>query len=159
LPPHHARRLARRKCEAALAGAGRGDGFVLAADTVVAVGRRILPKTEEEAEARRCLDLLSGRAHRVYTAVAIACPDGRIRERLVETRVKFKRLSEPETLSYLASGEWHGKAGGYAIQGYAAAFVLSLVGSYGAVVGLPLYETAMLLGGAGYPLRDGWVPR
>ena len=159
LPPHHARRLARAKCEAALATVEERDGFVLAADTVVAVGRRILPKTEDEAEARRCLDLLSGRAHRVHTAVAIACPDGRIRERLVETRVKFKRLSEPEIASYLTSEEWRGKAGGYAVQGYAAAFVLSLVGSYGAVVGLPLYETAMLLGGAGYPVREGWVAR
>lgn len=129
---------------------------MLAADTVVAVGRRVLPKAEDVGEARRCLELLSGRVHRVHTAVALGCPDGRMRERLVETRVKLKRLSEPETLAYLASGEWRGKAGGYAIQGLAASFVLSLVGSYGAVVGLPLYETALLLDGAGYPVRSGW---
>ena len=137
------------RCEA-------GD-FVLAADTVVAVGRRILPKTDTEEEARQCLDLISGRAHRVHTALALACPDGRIRERLVETRVKVKRLSEREIASYLSSKEWRGKAGGYAIQGLAAAFVLSLVGSHSAVVGLPLYETALLLDGVGYPVRAAWA--
>lgn len=156
LPAQLARRLAREKCQAALARIGAGDAFLLTADTVVAVGRRILPKAEEEAEARRCLGLLSGRAHRVHTAVALSCPAGRLRERLVETRVRMKRLSEPEIDAYLSSGEWHGKAGGYAIQGLAAAFVLSLIGSYGAVVGLPLYETASLLEGAGYPVRSGW---
>lgn len=155
LPAPHARRLAREKCQAALPRARAGD-FVLAADTVVAVGRRILPKAETEEEARRCLDLVSGRAHRVHTAIALSCPDGRIRERLVESRVKFKRLSIPEIASYVSSGEWHGKAGGYAIQGLAAAFVLSLVGSHSAVVGLPLYETALLLDGVGYPVRANW---
>ena len=156
LPPHHARRLAREKCVAGM-DALTASAFVLAADTVVAVGRRILPKAETPEEARRCLELLSGRAHRVHTAVALGDPAGRVRERLVETRVKVKRLSEPEIAAYLASGEWRGKAGGYAIQGLAAAFVLSLVGSYGAVVGLPLYETAALLGGAGYPVRANWA--
>ena len=156
LPPGLASRLAREKCEAARAAEGGEGGFLLAADTVVAVGRRVLPKAEEEGEARRCLELMSGRAHRVYTAIALSCPAGRLRQRLVETRVKMKRLSDPEIAAYLASGEWRGKAGGSAIQGLAAAFVLSLVGSYGAVVGLPLYETAALLEGAGYPVRAGW---
>lgn len=156
LPSRLASRLAHEKCEAARSVRGGGDGFLLAADTVVAVGRRVLPKAEEEGEARRCLDLLSGRAHRVYTAIALSCPAGGLRQRLVETRVKMKRLSDPEIASYLASGEWRGKAGGYAIQGLAAAFILSLAGSYGAVVGLPLYETAALLEGSGYPVRAGW---
>lgn len=155
LPRDLARRLARQKAEAA--GEGGAPCFLLAADTVVAVGRRILPKAETEEQARACLALLSGRAHRVYTGLALTTPAGKVRERLIETRVKFKRLSEPELASYLASGEWHGKAGGYAIQGLAAAFVLSIVGSYSSVVGLPLYETAALLGGEGYPVRHGWA--
>jgi septum formation protein len=156
LPPHLARRLAREKCEAAVARLDASTTVVLAADTVVAVGRRVLPKAEDRDEARRCLELLSGRAHRVYTAVAVSGADRRIRERLVETRVRMKRLGEPDIQAYLGSGEWHGKAGGYAIQGLAGAFVLSLIGSYGAVVGLPLYETACLLEGAGYDPRVGW---
>jgi septum formation protein len=124
--------------------------FVLAADTVVGVGRRILPKVENEAEGRACLALLSGRAHRVMTAVCVVAPDGRRAARLAESRVHFKRLSPQEVASYLASGEGLGKAGGYAIQGRAGAFVMTLQGSYSAVVGLPLYETANLLQGLGY---------
>lgn len=154
LPAQVARRLAIAKAEAGT----RPGAFVLGADTVVAVGRRILPKAGTEGEARACLDLLSGRGHRVFTAVALATPAGRVRHRLVETRVRFKRLSRPEIEAYLASGEWRGKAGGYAIQGLAAAFVLGLVGSYPAVVGLPLYETATLLEGEGYPVRRTWNP-
>lgn len=157
MPGHHAARLAREKCECVLRRPEAEGSFLLAADTVVAAGRRILPKAEDTDQARQCLELLSGRAHRVYTAIALACPDGRLRQRLVETRVKMKRLSEPEIAAYLSSGEWRGKAGGYAIQGLAAAFVVSLVGSYGAVVGLPLYETAALLDGAGYPIRGSWA--
>lgn len=149
LPAAHARRLAREKAEALAA--REPDALVLAADTVVACGRRILPKAETEAEARACLALLSGRAHRVYTAVALAGPAG-FSERLSLTRVVFKRLSAEEVNAYIASGEWQGKAGGYAIQGRAAAFVRLLTGSYSGVVGLPLFETCALLGGAGFPL-------
>lgn len=154
LPRHLAARLARSKAEAVAA--GHGASYVLAADTVVAVGRRILPKAENAEVAASCLRLLSGRAHRVFTAVCLVTPAGAVRSRLVETRVRFKRLSEPEHASYLAAGEWRGKAGGYAIQGLAATFVLQLVGSYSAVVGLPLYETVSLLGGESYPVRQRW---
>jgi septum formation protein len=126
--------------------------FVLAADTVVAVGRRVLPKVEDEAEGRRCLELLSGRAHKVLTGVAVIGPDGRRATRLVESRVYFKRLAADELRRYLQSGEGQGKAGGYAIQGRAGAFVTALQGSYSAVVGLPLYETLGLLTGLGYRL-------
>jgi septum formation protein len=150
LPRIHAERLAREKAKAVAA--LEPGAFILAADTVVACGRRILPKAETEAEARACLALLSGRAHRVYTAVAIIGPDGRLRERISETRVAFKRLSAPETDLYIAGGEWRGKAGGYAIQGRAAAFVRLLTGSYSGVVGLPLFETSALLNGVGFPL-------
>lgn len=137
-------RLARAK-----AGAVDAPGaWVLAADTVVAVGRRILPKAESEEEARACLSLLSGRTHRVYTGVALKAPDGKVRSRLVETRVAFKLLSKADVDSYIASGEWRGKAGGYAVQGKAGAYVTNIVGSYSAVVGLPLHETANLLAGA-----------
>jgi septum formation protein len=146
LPRDHARRLAREKACAADA----RDALVLAADTVVACGRRILPKAEDEAAARACLQLLSGRAHMVITAIALVRADGAFAERLVETRVTFKRLEEREIAAYLESGEWRGKAGGYAIQGMAARFVRRLNGSYGAVVGLPLFETANLLESAGY---------
>ena len=145
-----AMRLARAK-----AGAARDkapDAFILAADTVVAVGRRILPKAESEDEARACLSLLSGRAHRVLTAVAALAPDGRIAARLSETRVHFKRLTPAETNAYLAGGEWRGKAGGYGIQGAAGAFVTALSGSYTGVVGLPLYETRCVLEGLGFRL-------
>jgi septum formation protein len=128
------------------------DAHVLGADTVVAVGRRVLPKVDDEGQGRACLELLSGRAHRVLTGVAVAGPDGRRVQRLVESRVHFKRLSDHEIDRYLASGEGVGKAGGYAIQGRAGAFVMSLQGSYSGVVGLPLYETANLLAGLGYRL-------
>ena len=125
---------------------------MLAADTVVACGRRILPKAETEAEARTCLALLSGRRHRVLTAVVLTAPDGRRVERLAESVVGFARLSEPQLCAYLDCGEWHGKAGGYAIQGRVAAHVRFLSGSYSNVVGLPLFETASLLRGLGYRL-------
>jgi septum formation protein len=147
LPRVHAVRLAREKAEAVAA--LEPAGFILAADTVVACGRRILPKAETEAEARQCLALLSGRAHRVYTAVALISPDGQLRERMSETRVSFKRLSTSELDAYIASGEWRGKAGGYAVQGHAAIFVRLLSGSYSGVVGLPLFEVAGLLAGVG----------
>lgn len=133
------------------------DAYVLAADTVVSVGRRILPKPATIEEAADCLRLLSGRAHRVYTGVSLAAPGGKLRTRLVETRVRFKRFSEREIESYLASGEWRGKAGGYAIQGIAGAFVVRLVGSYTSVVGLPLYETLALLDGVGFQTHMGWL--
>lgn len=155
-----AQRLARTKAEVARRAADRIeaniDGLVLAADTVVAVGRRILPKAETYDEAEACLQLLSGRGHRVYTAICVSAPRDVIRQRLVETRVRFKRLSRAEIEAYLASGEWRGKAGGYAIQGLAAAFVVKLVGSYTNVVGLPLHETASLLAGLKYPVLDAW---
>lgn len=125
---------------------------VLGADTVVAVGRRVLPKVEGEGEGRACLELLSGRAHRVLTGIAVVAPDGRRAQRLVESRVHFRRLSTQDIDRYLATGEGQGKAGGYAIQGRAGAFVISLQGSYSGVVGLPLYETANLLSGLGYRL-------
>jgi septum formation protein len=123
---------------------------VLAADTVVACGRRILPKAEDEATARSCLAMLSGRRHRVLGGVGLVCADGRYLHRLVTTTVTFKRLSGAEIDAYLAAGEWHGKAGGYAIQGRAAALVSWLSGSYSNVVGLPLFDTAALLAGAGW---------
>jgi septum formation protein len=143
-------RLARAKAEAARADAP--GAFVIAADTIVAVGRRILPKAETPEQARACLALLSGRAHRVLTAVAVAAPDGRTTARLSETRVHFKRLTRAETEAYIAGGEWRGKAGGYAIQGAAGGFVMALQGSYTGVVGLPLYETRCLLEGLGFRL-------
>ncbi|MEZ6024147.1 MAG: Maf family nucleotide pyrophosphatase [Hyphomonadaceae bacterium] len=136
-------RLARGKAEAVQAEGAR----VLAADTVVAVGRRVLPKAETEAEARDCLALLSGRGHRVLTGVALKGADGGVRTRLVETRVSFKRLTDADISAYIASGEWKGKAGGYAVQGLAGRYITYLVGSYSNVVGLPLYETANLLEG------------
>jgi len=148
LPRHCAQRLARTKA-AAVTDVG---GLVLAADTVVAAGRRILPKTETDAEARRCLMLLSGRRHRVVTAVVVRGPGGRCSERVVQSVVGFGRLSERQVEAYLASGEWRGKAGGYAIQGWAATFIRFLSGSYSNVVGLPLFETAQLLRGLGWPL-------
>ena len=148
-PRPHAQRLAREKCAAILAGP---DEFVLAADTVVSVGRRILPKAETEDQARRCLDLLSGRRHHVLTAIAVRAPDGRIAERVNNTAVIFNRLTSRQIDFYLASGEWQGKAGGYAIQGLAAAYIRQIDGSYSGVVGLPLFETAQLLRGLGFPL-------
>ncbi len=161
LPRACANRLARTKAEAAL-GLVRDDdelkgAYVLAADTVVAVGRRILPKAELLDEAAQCLRLLSGRNHRVHTAVCLVTPNEAFRQRLVETRVRFKRLSEDDIEAYLASGEWRGKAGGYAAQGIAGSFIVKVVGSYSNVVGLPLYETTALLSGEGYPIRFGWL--
>jgi len=159
-PRELARRLARDKLAAAGDVARRRDdmrqAYLIAADTVVAVGRRVLPKAEVADEAADCLRLLSGRQHRVYTAVCVLSPKGTRRERLVETRVRFKRLSGREIEAYLASEEWRGKAGGYAIQGLAEAFVVKLVGSHSAVIGLPLYETLSLLEGEGFPVRAAW---
>ena len=141
-------------CRLALAKAhdvasGHSQAAVLAADTVVACGRRILPKAESEQDARACLKLLSGRRHVVHGGVALALPGGKVMTRYVATRVGFKRLSHAEIETYIACGEWHGKAGGYAIQGRAAAFIPFINGSYSNVVGLPLYETQQLLEGAG----------
>ena len=152
LPNETPRRLALRLAhdKAVLVAARQAGAFVVAADTVVCVGRRVLPKTETADEARGCLALLSGRAHRVATGVAVVSPTGAVAERLAETRVHVKRLSEAEIEAYVASGEWRGKAGGYAIQGRAAGFVLDLQGSYSGVVGLPLYETLCLLQGLGW---------
>lgn len=163
LPRVLAARLAEEKAEAAakvaktrpeLAGA-----YLLAADTVVSVGRRILPKCEVVDEAAQCLRLLSGRAHRVYSGLTLITPKGAHRRRLVETRIRFKRLSRDEIDAYLAAGEWRGKAGGYAIQGLAGGFVAKLIGSYSSVVGLPLYETLSLLAGEGYPVHILWLNR
>ena len=138
--------------------AGIGNNvLVLAADTVVAVGRRILPKAEMMEEAADCLRLLSGRAHRVYTGVCLMTPSGQMKRRLVETRLRFKRLSNREMEAYLASAEWKDKAGGYAIQGIAGSFVVKIVGSYSGVVGLPLHETVALLAGEGYPVTFNWL--
>lgn len=147
LPRDYAVRVAREKALAVPDG-----GHVLAGDTVVALGRRILPKAEDEATARRCLELLSGRRHRVLSAIALRAPDGKLRERLSETSVRFKRLSPEEVESYLATGEWHGKAGGYAIQGAAEGLVAWLAGSHSGVVGLPLFETRALLKSAGFDI-------
>ena len=160
-PRSLAKRLSRTKAEKALEGLKKDgeaeDAFILAADTVVAVGRRILPKADLVDEASNCLRLLSGRSHRVYTGICLVTPAGKTRQRLVETRVRFKRLSREELESYLASGEWRGKAGGYAVQGLAGAFVVKLVGSYTNVVGLPLYETVGLLTADGYRVHDNWL--
>ena len=145
LPRDLALRLARAKATAVT----EEGAAVLAADTVVAAGRRALPKADTQAEARACLTLLSGRRHRVHTAVVLRLPGGAERTRRVETMVAFARLTEAQIEGYLATGEWHGKAGGYAIQGHAAAFVRFLSGSYSSVVGLPLFEAAQLLRGAG----------
>ena len=163
LPRSLATRLAGEKASAAhkvaSARADLAGGFLIAADTVVCVGRRILPKCELADEAGACLRLLSGRAHRVYTGLTLITPKGAARHRLVETRVRFKRLSAPEMEAYIASGEWRGKAGGYAIQGLAGAFVVRLIGSYSSVVGLPLHEVLQLLVGEGYPAHLFWLNR
>ena len=147
-PRVYARRMAREKAEAAADPAA----FVLAGDTVVALGRRILPKAEDEATARACLKLMSGRRHRVLSAVALRHPDGTLRERLSETIVRFKPLSAAEIDAYIAGGEWHGKAGGYAIQGSAEGLIAWISGSHSGVVGLPLFETRALLKAAGFEL-------
>ena len=158
-----AKRLAREKAELAVENATRTPELqgclILAADTVVALGRRVLPKAEMLDQASNCLRLLSGRSHRVYTGITLVTPKGAFRHRLVETRVRFKRLSREEMEAYLASGEWRGKAGGYAIQGLAGSFVVKLVGSYTNVVGLPLHETVSMLVGEGYPVHFNWVNR
>ena len=130
--------------------------FVLAADTVVSVGRAVMPKADLADDAIANLRTLSGRTHRVYTGVCLVSPNGALRQRLVETRVRFKRLSRDDIDSYMASQEWRGKAGGYAIQGRAGSFVVRLVGSYTNVVGLPLYETLALLAGEGYDIHRRW---
>ncbi|MBN9058089.1 MAG: Maf-like protein [Rhizobiales bacterium] len=161
LPRSLAKRLARSKADAARAMAARtpefADSYILAADTVVAVGRRILPKAEFHDQAAECIRLLSGRSHRVYTAVCLLTPKGSVRQRLVESKVRFKRLGRQEIDTYLGSGEWRDKAGGYAIQGLAGTFVVKLFGSYSSVVGLPLYETIAMLDGEGFPVRKGWL--
>lgn len=147
-PRPYAVRMAREKADAI-----PGDGaYVLAGDTVVALGRRILPKAEDEATARRCLELMSGRRHRVLSAVALKYPDGTLRERLSETIVRFKPLSAAEIDAYIAGGEWHGKAGGYAIQGCAEGLIAWIGGSHSGVMGLPLFETRALLKAAGFQL-------
>jgi len=160
-PRSLAKRLSRNKAEKARAAlkddADAAGAYFLAADTVVAVGRRILPKAEMIEEASNCLRLLSGRSHRVYSGICLITPSGKMRQRLVETRVRFKRLTRDEMESYLASGEWRGKAGGYGVQGLAGTFVVKLVGSYTAVVDLPLYETVALLTGEGYQVHFNWL--
>ena len=148
IPRDHALRLAQEK--AAKVSGENPDKIILAADTVVGVGRRILPKAETLEQAQYCLNLLSGRGHRVFTGVAVIKADGDMLSRVVETRLTMKRLSPPEMKSYLESGEWDGKAGGYGIQGIAEAYISKLIGSYSNVVGLPLFETRNLLQGAGY---------
>lgn len=161
LPRNLAKRLADEKAEAAVSLAKSdselGKAVIITADTVVGLGRRVLPKAETLEEAAGCLRALSGRSHRVYTGVVLVGSNGQFRRRLVESRVRFKRLSREDIDSYLASGEWRGKAGGYAIQGIAGAFVVKLSGSYTGVVGLPLYETASLLIGEGFPVHFNWL--
>jgi len=161
LPRNLARRLSADKVAAAIANAKAdpdlAGALILAADTVVSVGRRILPKAETIEQAAACLRQLSGRAHRVYTGLALATGKGHIRRRLIETRVRFKRLSREDIEAYLACGEWRGKAGGYAIQGFAGGFVVKISGSYSNVVGLPLYEVMTLLTGEGYPVHFNWL--
>jgi len=148
LPRAYASRMAREKAEAA----ADDNSHVLAGDTVVALGRRILPKAEDEATARKCLELVSGRRHSVLSAIALLSPDGTLRERVSETVVRFKRLSPEEIDAYLAGGEWHGKAGGYAIQGTAEGLIAWISGSHSGVVGLPLFETRALLKSAGFEI-------
>lgn len=159
-PRDYVRRMALEKLQAAevmpLVREAPGQPYLLTADTVVAVGRRILGKTEDVEKARAHLKLLSGRAHRVLTAVCLRTPQGRVRSRLVDTKVRFKRLSRDELEAYLLSDEWRGKAGAYAIQGLAAAFVRHLNGSYSSVVGLPVYEVVQLLAGNGFPVLSRW---
>jgi septum formation protein len=150
LPRDHALRLASEKAEAVAK--NHPGALVLAADTVVAVGRRILPKVEDEATLRACMKLLSGRRHRVLTGVALTAPGQALRTRIVETMIAMKRLSDEEIDFYAGHGEWRGKAGGYALQGYGEVYVRYIAGSYSNVVGLPLAETRNLLKGAGYNL-------
>jgi len=154
-------RLAKEKAKKALTmpqvEALSGDVFVLAADTVVALGRRVLGKPETAAEASEMLQLLSGRAHKVFTSISLITPSGSQKTRIVDSKVRFKRLSREDIDSYLICDEWRGKAGAYAIQGRAGAFVRYLSGSYTGVVGLPLFETVSMLDGAGYPVYYSWM--
>lgn len=147
-PEDHARRLSAEK--GAAVAARHPGAHILSGDTVVAVGRRILPKAESEEQARLCLELLSGRRHRVHSAITLIDPEGRARHHLSTSTVTFKRLHPSEVDGYIASGEWRGKAGGYAIQGQAAGLIRSLSGSYSGVVGLPLFEVRALLAAGGY---------
>jgi septum formation protein len=147
LPRAYALRMGLEK-----AAAVEAPGYVLAGDTVVAAGRRILPKTESEDEARACLKLVSGRRHQVLSSVVLRAPDGTVRSRLSDNIVRFKVLSDADIAAYLASGEWHGKAGGYAIQGAAEGLIEWIRGSHSAIMGLPLYETRLLLKSAGFPV-------
>ncbi|MBC7313292.1 MAG: Maf-like protein [Rhizobium sp.] len=160
-PRSLARRLSTDKARAAYDEIRRdpvwNDSYIVAADTVVAVGRRILPKAEYLEEASSALHLLSGRSHWVFTGVCLITPSGTVRQKIVETKVRFKRLSGLDIESYLASGQWHGKAGGYAVQGIAGCFVQKLVGSYTNVVGLPLFETLQMLSGEGFAVQSGWT--
>jgi len=148
LPRVYAARMAREKAEAVAA----PGAHILAGDTVVALGRRVLPKAEDEATVRQCLQLMSGRRHRVLSAIALKSPDGSLHERLSETIVRFKPLSTAEIDAYVAGGEWHGKAGGYAIQGSAEGLIAWISGSHSGVVGLPLFETRAVLKAAGFAI-------
>ncbi|MCF7646929.1 Maf-like protein [Pseudochrobactrum asaccharolyticum] len=159
-PRSLAKRLSRQKAEKAKEKLQNDtdyqSAFILAADTVVGVGRQVLPKAESEDVALDCLRLLSGRAHKVFTGVCLITPKGSVRQTLVESRVRFDRLSRRQMDAYISSGEWRGKAGGYAIQGLAGSFVVKLVGSYSNIVGLPLHETQALLEGEKFPVYEQW---
>lgn len=156
LPKQKAIIIAKRKAEAVYEKSKIENSIILAADTIVAVGRRIVEKPNDEDDAVKALQLLSGRNHRVYTAVCLRDQHGKYISRLVETKVKFKRLSKEELGSYILSKEWYDKAGGYAIQGIAGSFVIKIIGSYSSVVGLPLYQTSNLLNGVGYDAKYRW---
>jgi len=161
MPRGYVSRLARAKAETARDQIANdkeiASAYVLGADTVVAVGRRILMKPENLEEAAHCLQLLSGRAHRVLTSICLITPDDHLRQKIVDTRVRFKHLSREEIEAYIASREWRGKAGGYAIQGLAGCFVQKIVGSYTSVVGIPLTETVGMLVSEGFPIHFNWV--
>lgn len=148
---------AKAAAEAPLVKALPGKVYILAADTVVAVGRRMIPKAQSVEEATVALELLSGRSHHVYTSLCLVTPQGANRSRVVDTKVRFKRLTREDIECYLLTDEWRGKAGAYAIQGRAEAFVRALNGSYSGVVGLPLYEAIALLQGTGYPVYYTWM--
>lgn len=160
-PRSLARRLAKAKADKALKILKEEDpseqAYILAADTVVSVGRQIMPKAELLDEASQSLRMLSGRVHKVHTGLCLITPKGKSRVSVVQTKVRFKRITREEMESYLASGDWRGKAGGYAIQGLAGTFVVKLVGSYTNVVGLPLYETVKLLTDEGYKVHFNWL--
>ena len=160
-PRSLSRRLATQKADAAYQAIRKDDAwkdsYVLGSDTVVAVGRRIIGKAEYSDEALAALHLLSGRSHWVYTGICLISPSGKMRLKVAETKVRFKRLTREEIDAYVASGQWRGKAGAYGIQGIAGSFVQKLTGSYTNVVGLPLYETANLLSGEGLSLTTGWL--